>query len=594
MSGFMLRFLISNLFLDGILGILLLLKQLFRSSLSPRMQYRLWFLFLGLLTVPFLPFHVDNLLQIFPWLKGFGAFSAPAIETAAIKAVNKSPGSSINQLPDFTVNTSAHFRIEALFWIIWMTGMLVMLSFIVKSFLRLRALEQSALPLQNPEVRRLYQNCLMEAGITKKLPVYSTAFLKSPALAGVFQPRIYLPVYLISSCQSSHLRFMLLHELQHYKHRDNFAGFFMNLAGLIYWFNPAVWHALSEMRIDRETACDASVLDMLEEPSYIDYGHTLIHFAEKSSLFPFAAGLGGTMRQMKRRILTISSYKKPALRIRLRGAAVFSMTAVLLLCSAPLLPAYTADPGYYKWDAAGGTITTSDLSAYFNGYDGSFVLYDLEEDHWDIYNMDRALTRVPPDSTYKIYDALFALEEGVITPEDSFLPWDKTTHPFDEWNQNQTLSSAMASSVNWYFQALDRQLGKAALRSYIQKIGYGNEQIGGDLSSYWLESSLKISPVEQVKLLTDLYRNGFGFTPEHILAVKESLCLLQTEQGAIYGKTGTGRIDGQDRNGWFAGFTETDGHTCFFAVNITGTSHASGSAASQIAFSILSDWNIWT
>lgn len=76
MSGFMLRFLISNLFLDGILGILLLLKRLFRSSLSPRMQYRLWFLFLGLLVVPFLPFHMDNLPQIFPWLKGFGAFSA--------------------------------------------------------------------------------------------------------------------------------------------------------------------------------------------------------------------------------------------------------------------------------------------------------------------------------------------------------------------------------------------------------------------------------------------------------------------------------------------------------------------------------------
>lgn len=55
MSGFMLRFLISNLFLSVMLGILLLLKWLFHSSLSPRMQYRLWFLFLGTLAAPFLP-----------------------------------------------------------------------------------------------------------------------------------------------------------------------------------------------------------------------------------------------------------------------------------------------------------------------------------------------------------------------------------------------------------------------------------------------------------------------------------------------------------------------------------------------------------
>ncbi len=164
MSGFMLRFLISNLFLSVMLGILLLLKWLFHSSLSPRMQYRLWFLFLGALAAPFLPFHMAVLPQIFPWLKGFGTFSASNIGTAAIKAVNKRPGVSISRLPDFTVNISAHSHIGSLLCVVWVAGMLVMLRFMVKSLVRLRALTQSALPLQNPEVRSLYQNCLREAG----------------------------------------------------------------------------------------------------------------------------------------------------------------------------------------------------------------------------------------------------------------------------------------------------------------------------------------------------------------------------------------------------------------------------------------------
>ena len=44
------------------------------------------------------------------------------------------------------------------------------------------------------------------------------------------------------------------------------------------------------------------VLKMLEEDDYADFGNTLINFAEKISLtpFPFAAGLGGNMKQMKR------------------------------------------------------------------------------------------------------------------------------------------------------------------------------------------------------------------------------------------------------------------------------------------------------
>ena len=72
-----------------------------------------------------------------------------------------------------------------------------------------------------------------------------------------------------------------------------------------------------------------------------------------------------------------------------------------------------------------------------------FVLYDMEADDWTIYNESLARSRVSPDSTYKIFDALFALEEGVITPEHNFLPQPDESYPFEEWNQDQTLQSAM-------------------------------------------------------------------------------------------------------------------------------------------------------
>ena len=114
--------------------------------------------------------------------------------------------------------------------------------------------------------------------------------------------------------------------------------------------------------------------------------------------------------------------------------------------------------------------------------------------------MEQSVTRVAPNSTYKIYDSLFALDAGIISPENSQIAWDHTDYPFEAWNADQTLSSAMASSVNWYFQSLDNQLGKTALQSYVQSIEYGNENITGELSSYWMESTLKISPVEQVEI----------------------------------------------------------------------------------------------
>ncbi len=60
MADFMIRFLICNLFISVLVGILLAARHLLRNILSGRMQYHLWFLLLGLLAIPFLPFRLTG------------------------------------------------------------------------------------------------------------------------------------------------------------------------------------------------------------------------------------------------------------------------------------------------------------------------------------------------------------------------------------------------------------------------------------------------------------------------------------------------------------------------------------------------------
>lgn len=596
MANFMICFFMCNVFISGIIGLLLIIKRIFKSSLSSRMQYNLWFLLLGLLAVPFLPFHLTGFSQILSRIASLRGSPLPDAGPTMSEAPDGNINGNINWMNDFTLSVNSKIPSVAGYILLglWLLGILAMLLLIIKSSLRLRHLRQSALPLQNAKVNRLYQQCLMEMKITRVIPVYSTAFLKSPIIVGFLRPRIYLPIHLISDYHESDVRYMLLHELQHYRHKDAIVSFWMNVTGVLYWFNPFVWYALKEMRNDREVACDTSVLKMLKEDAYKDYGNTLINFAEKISLtpFPFAAGLGGNMKQMKKRIINIASYEKPTWGKRLNGMAAFMSAALLLFGLAPILSTSASKDSHYQWKSSSENSSNVDLYANFGKYEGSFVLYDLKNDKWNIHNIARATLRAAPNSTYKIYDALFGLEEGVITPDNSFLAWNGETYPFEEWNADQTLPSAMHSSVNWYFQTIDRQLGADVLSNYIRKIGYGNKDISGGLSSYWLESSLEISPVEQVALLTKLYKNDFGFDPENINAVKDSIFLSSTEAGSFYGKTGTGRVDGHDVNGWFVGFVETTDNTYIFATNITADDGATGSNASEITLSILSDLNI--
>lgn len=561
------------------------------------MQFNLWFLLLGILAVPFVPFRPASFTQIFTLLGVWKNAVSSSTGTITEGVLNPNTSGTVNQMNDFALSVSRETPsiIGLILCGIWLVGILAMILLMIKSVSRLNAIKKSALPLQNKTVRILYHNCLKEMKIKRNIPVYSTAFLKSPVIVGLFNPRIYLPIHLISDFNAADMRYMLLHELQHYRHKDALANYLMNFFGVLYWCNPCVWYALKEMRNEREVACDTSVLKLLDESDYEDYGNTLINFAEKVSLtpFPFAAGISGSMKQMQQRIANISSYKKPSVFRKITGFTAFVTIGVILFGLAPMLSTYAAEQSRYQWNIPSNKVSTIDLSAWFSGYKGSFVLYDLNGDTWDVYDMEQATLRTAPNSTYKIYDALFGLEEGVIEPDDSFMAWDGTNHPFEAWNGNQDLFSAMQSSVNWYFEEIDKQIGSAAIQNYIRKIGYGNEIVNPNLSAYWMQGSLKISPIEQVELLTALHNNQFDFAPENINAIKNSICLFSSESKNFYGKTGTGRVDGQDVNGWFVGYIETADNTYFFAANIQAAENATGSKASEISLSILSHMGIW-
>lgn len=599
MDEFITHFLLCNIVISIIIGIFLVSKWIFKNTLTSRMQYNLWYFLLVLLLTPFFPVQSKQFPDLFSWLNHM--ITSPAFQTVQNKTVNSpaTPSTTSDWMNEFTisVNSSTPTIIRCILLCVWIAGMFVMFVLALKSSLQLRSLKRSALPLQNTTIYKLYKQCLSEMKLTRtNIPIYSTAFLKTPIITGIFKPGIYMPIHLISDYHETDVRYILLHELQHYKHKDSLANYLMILTAILYWFNPIIWYALKEMRNDREIACDTSVLKMLDECDYEKYGNTLINFAEKisSSPFPFAAGLGGNIKQIRRRIISIASYKNPSFHKKAIGILTFMLITAGIISFTPFISSYAAINNQYNWNYSSENITQTDLSSYFKNYEGSFVLFDSNRDSWIVYDMEHATHRISPDSTYKIYDALWGLEENIITPQNSLLMWNGKNYPFETWNSNQTLQSAMTSSVNWYFQAIDEQLASTNIYNYIQQIGYGNENVSGDLSTYWLESSLKISPVEQVELLMKLQNNSLGFSSENINAVKDSICLSSSNTGKFYGKTGTGRVGGQDVNGWFIGYIEIVNNTYFFATNIGADNNATGSNAAEITMSILSDMNIWT
>ena len=597
MADFIIHFLISNILISGIIGFLIIMKKLLKNYLTNRIQYHLWFFILGLLLIPFVPLNLvnypKNILLFFKQLIVL-SFEKDNTKTGIQPDYKAKSSGVINDLA-LSVSDHASSNTANILFAIWFIGVIVMLILACKSIYNLRKIKQSALPLQNMAVKEIYNNCLSQTGIQTSLPVYSTAFLKCPIMVGFFRPAIYLPIQLISDYNEIEVKHMILHELNHYLHKDTIINHFTNIFGILYWFNPIIWTSIREMRIDREIACDTSVLNLLDADSYSAYGNTLINFAEKISLtpFPFASGISGSMRQMKHRILNITNYQAPTTKKKIASNIVFILIGIITFCISPALSIYASDTNTYKWNVADKNITYVDLSPYYEKYDGSFVLYELTTDRWIIYNSDKATTRVAPDSTYKIYSALFGLNEQIISPNNTYMKWDYTDYPFDEWESDQTLDSAMASSVNWYFQTIDSGIGANSLSAYLSELNYGNMLVQQNTDTFWMESSLKISPVEQVELLVKLNNNNLPFKDEDMNLVKDSIHIASSDIGDLYGKTGTGRVNKSDVNGWFIGYVTSQDHTYFFATNIQSDCNATGLIASDITLSLLSELDIW-
>ncbi|HHG83142.1 MAG TPA: hypothetical protein ENJ82_00205, partial [Bacteroidetes bacterium] len=66
-----------------------------------------------------------------------------------------------------------------------------------------------------------------------------------------------------------------------------------------------------------------------------------------------------------------------------------------------------------------------------------------------------SLIHIPhsPASTFKILNALIALETGVIEDTNEVIKWDGVNPAWDKWNQDQTLATGMKYSALWAFRA---------------------------------------------------------------------------------------------------------------------------------------------
>ena len=159
-------------------------------------------------------------------------------------------------------------------------------------------------------------------------------------------------------------------------------------------------------------------------------------------------------------------------------------------------------------DTYGQTIPIADsiIRNAFAGREGTLVIIDCSSGAISDFRPNAAAERVPPCSTFKIWNALIGFESGIIaSAEEPFYRWDGQTRAISAWNKDLTLKEAFQASCVPAFQALARQIDPERMQSWIEKLGYGDRDISAGIDVFWLPAkgrkTILISPVEQAQLM---------------------------------------------------------------------------------------------
>ncbi len=308
------------------LGILLVL--LIRATMGPRLGgkwlYVLWLIVMLRLAMPWVPQTRWNPIDLHwqprttrpihaaQWPQMPLAQADDASSFTSLGSDNHMPlmqGAAVNRPASQMPATYTPWH---LLYVAWVAGTVVLGGYIGRKVLRFRRRIISERALTNSAVLDLLEDCKIQAGIHTPMAVIVTDSVSSPALFGFVRPRLLLPAGLTETLTHDELRHVFLHELAHLKRYDVFIGWVMCMLQVLHWWNPLVWLAQSQMRADRELACDASAISLLGGQEPRQYGETIVRLLEGCSgprYLPALAGILEHRTQLKRRITMIADFR---------------------------------------------------------------------------------------------------------------------------------------------------------------------------------------------------------------------------------------------------------------------------------------------
>ena len=301
-----------------LLGVLVWVLLFVNPGCPARIRHFLWLLVL-----------VKPLLTLaFPW---HGPFEIPWASMAS------------HGVPAAGTHNALASGVYAVAGLVWMGFAGFGLYRIGSSVVTMTRRRRRSVPVAVPRVSALFDRCLAESGLKRKVALRVSDEFEVPVLIAAGRPAVVIPSWCILELSSAELRQVLLHELAHYARRDHLTVFLVQFSRFFFFFHPAVWYAAYRAGIEAERACDADVVRVSRQPER--YASTLLKVATGRARTHWQAALelarsASMAAQRIRDVLGSTVNRKDRAFFPLLAAGICSLIAVM-----PLLRPAVEAPG---------------------------------------------------------------------------------------------------------------------------------------------------------------------------------------------------------------------------------------------------------
>ena len=179
-------------------------------------------------------------------------------------------------LPTAGIDWGTVLERAAVLWL-WVAVSLVLWN--VWRLLRCRRLIEQAGNKVNSRLQQIAEEEARLAGIGGEIRLLASPLAQSPMLVGFFRPTILLP---LEHLPDSDARFILAHELTHFRRKDLWKKLLFLMVRCAHWFNPIVYLLNRDFSRWLETSCDEYVVSSLDRDQRKEYGRLLIDYAPAS------------------------------------------------------------------------------------------------------------------------------------------------------------------------------------------------------------------------------------------------------------------------------------------------------------------------